>query len=83
MRQVSVTFLDGAGPRDLLVVRGQQVIFMTGSANGTFTVGTAFNAGADSSYVIAGHFDRDPLWRLDLIASTDNGNLVQMNGKEP
>jgi uncharacterized protein YjbI with pentapeptide repeats len=88
MRQVSVTYLDGAGPRDLLVVRGQQVIFMTGSANGTFTMGTAFNvsaagSGITASYVIAGHFDRDPLWRLDLIASTDNGNLVQMNGKDP
>jgi hypothetical protein len=27
-----------------------------------------------------GHFDRDPLWRLDLLASSGNGQLVQMGG---
>jgi hypothetical protein len=80
MKFVGAAYLDGNATRELLVIRGQSVVLMTGAANGTFTVGTSFNLGVDTSYVVAGHMDRDPLWRLDLIASSDAGQLVQRNG---
>ena len=76
----TMAYLDGAGPRDLLVVRGSSVVVMTGSANGTFTAGSSFNIGTTASYVLPGHFNGDATWRIDLIASADTGGLVQMNG---
>jgi hypothetical protein len=36
--------------------------------------------GESTSFVTAGHFDHDATWRLDLIASSDAGRLVQLPG---
>jgi uncharacterized protein YjbI with pentapeptide repeats len=83
MKFATVAYLDGAGPRDLLVGRGSSIVVMTGSSNGTFTQTSTIEVGATASYVVAGHYNGDAAWRLDLIASSDAGDLVQMNGLGP
>jgi hypothetical protein len=80
MKFAAVVYLDGTGPRDLLVGRGTSMVVMTGSANGTFTLANTINLGETVSYVAVGHFNGDPTWRLDIIASSDAGRLVQLNG---
>jgi uncharacterized protein YjbI with pentapeptide repeats len=80
MAFVTAAYLDGDAAMDLLVGRGTSIVALSGSATGAFTVANTFDAGATTSYVVAGHFDRDATWRLDLIASSDAGQLVQMNG---
>ena len=57
---------DGAAPIPLALIEG---------LSGPFG-----NAGEAVHHVAVGHFDRDSLWRLDLLASSGNGRLVQMAG---
>jgi hypothetical protein len=78
---VSAAYLNGDGAMDLLVGRGNSLVFLSGSANGAFTATSTFDMGEPASGVVAGNFDRDATWRLDLIASADSGKLVQLLGE--
>jgi uncharacterized protein YjbI with pentapeptide repeats len=77
---VGAAYLDGDAARDLVVVRGASILVYSGSAGGALTLAGTFDAGEAVHHVAVGHFDRDSLWRLDLLASSGNGRLVQMNG---
>jgi hypothetical protein len=77
---VGAAYLDGDAARDLVVVRGSSILVYSGSAGGALTLAGTFDAGEAVHHVAVGHFDRDPLWRLDLLASSGNGQLVQMGG---
>jgi hypothetical protein len=80
MTYVGVAYLDGNTARDLFVVRGSSVVVLAGGSGGTFSVTNTTDVGESTSFVVAGHLDRDATWRLDMIASSDAGRLVQMNG---
>ncbi len=77
---VGAAYLDGDASRDLLVGRGSSVMVFSGSAGGSLTLAGTFEAGEAIHHVAVAHLDRDPLWRLDLVASSVNGQLVQMPG---
>ncbi len=77
---VGAAYLDGDASRDLVVVRGSSILVYSGSAGGALTLAGSFDAGEAVHHVAVGHFDRDSLWRLDLLASSGIGRLVQMAG---
>jgi uncharacterized protein YjbI with pentapeptide repeats len=78
---VAAAYLNGDGAMDLVVGRGNALVFLSGSATGAFTATSTFDMGEPASGVVAGHFDRDVTWRMDLIASADSGKLVQLLGE--
>jgi len=63
------------------VGRGSSVVALSGSGSGTFTTADTIDVGETAHFAVAGYFDRDVTWRLDVIASSDAGRLVQMNGQ--
>ncbi|HWU86964.1 MAG TPA: VCBS repeat-containing protein, partial [Kofleriaceae bacterium] len=80
---VGAAYLDGDAALDLMVIRGSSVVVLSGSPAGTFTATGTFTVGESARYLVAGHFDRDPLWRVDLLASSDAGRLVLLPGEPP
>jgi uncharacterized protein YfaP (DUF2135 family) len=77
---VGAAYLDGDGELDLMVARGSSIEVLSGSSDGEFASVGTFATGETVRYVAAGHFDRDSLWRVDLLASSDAGRLVMLAG---
>ena len=80
---VGAAYLDGDATLDLMVARGSSIAILSGGPGGTFSAAGTFAVGDSTRYVVAGHFDRDPLWRVDLLASSDAGRLALLAGETP